>query len=278
MPDVCRCPLANRISPRINLDSVTKTDQPRLHPLPEGVAVKMTALQFRNMRPKMKAAASLLLSFLAITHGGFAMAIEEPAFEVLSKEADYEIRQYRPFIVAETYVDGDMSEASNKGFRLIADYIFGNNESAKGSPDKAAEKIAMTAPVTVEPAAASAKIAMTAPVTVEPQSGGGGKMTQAKRWKVHFVMPAEYSMATLPKPKNPAVSLREVPGKLQAVLVFSGLAWESTVQEKTDELVAWLGTRQITALGAPQLARYNPPWTLPFLRRNEILVEIARQR
>ena len=119
---------------------------------------------------------------------------------------------------------------------------------------------------------------MTAPVTVEPQIGNGENMAQAKRWKVHFVMPAEYSMAALPKPKNPAVSLREVPGKFQAVLVFSGFTSESRVQEKTDELLAWLKTKQIAPIATPQLARYNPPWTLPFLRRNEILVEIAKHQ
>ena len=205
------------------------------------------------------------------------MAVEEPRFEVLSKEGDFEIRQYRPFIIAETYVDGDLSEASGKGFRLIADYIFGNNESAKGAADEASKKIAMTAPVTVEPVAASAKIAMTAPVTIEPQIENAGKIAQAKRWKVHFVMPFEYSMATLPKPKNPSVSLHEVPGKLLAVLVFSGFVSEALLQEKTDELLAWLSTKQIAPIAAPQLARYNPPWTLPFLRRNEILVEIAKQ-
>lgn len=205
------------------------------------------------------------------------MAVEEPRFEVVSKEGDFEIRQYRPFIIAETYVDGDLSEASGKGFRLIADYIFGNNESAKGAADETSKKIAMTAPVTVEPVATSAKIAMTAPVTIEPQIEKTEKIAQTKRWKVHFVMPAEYSMATLPKPKNPAVSLHEVPEKLQAVLVFSGFASEALVQEKTDELLAWLSTKQIMPIATPQLARYNPPWTLPFLRRNEILVEIVKQ-
>ena len=224
----------------------------------------------------MKAVVSVFLAFFAITSGDFAMAIEEPAFEIVTKEADFEIRQYRSFIVAETYVDGDMDEASSRGFRLIADFIFGNNESAKDSSGKANEKLEMTAPVTVEPVASSEKIAMTAPVTVEPQTANSGKMSQAQRWKVHFVMPAEYSMAALPKPKNPAVSLREVPGKFQAVLVFSGFTSESRVQEKTDELLAWLDTKRITAIAVPQLARYNPPWTLPFFRRNEVMVEIAR--
>jgi hypothetical protein len=82
-------------------------------------------------------------------------------------------------------------------------------------------------------------------------------------------------MATLPKPRNPAVTLREVPGKRYAVLAFSGLAGEEKVQQKTDELLVWLKAKNRRAIATPQLARYNPPWTLPFLRRNEILVEVA---
>jgi hypothetical protein len=207
--------------------------------------------------------------------GEVAMAIEEPAFETLEKAERIEIRQYRPVIVAETFVDGDMSSASNSGFRLIAGYIFGNNQSVRAPADKSSERIAMTAPVLVEPATPSENIAMTAPVSIEPQVGTGGGMMQAKRWRVQFTMPSQYSMATLPKPRNPAVTLREVPGKRYAVLVFSGLSGEEKVQEKTYELLDWLKTRSIRATSTPQLARYNPPWTLPFLRRNEVLVEIA---
>ena len=203
------------------------------------------------------------------------MAIEEPAFEKLEKVENIEIRQYRPVIVAETFVDGDMGSASNDGFRLIADYIFGNNLSMRGVGGKQSEKIAMTAPVSVEPVARSEKIAMTAPVNVEPQGDSVGGVMHSKRWRVQFSMPGEYSMATLPKPLNPAVTLREVPGKRYAVLVFSGFAGEEKVQQKTDELLVWLKGTNRRAIAAPQLARYNPPWTLPFLRRNEILVEVA---
>ena len=88
-------------------------------------------------------------------------------------------------------------------------------------------------------------------------------------------MPGGYTMLTLPKPLNPAVVLREVPGKRYAVLVFSGFAGEEKAQQKTDELAAWLKSKNLKAIAAAQLARYDPPWTLPFLRRNEILVEIA---
>jgi hypothetical protein len=219
----------------------------------------------------------VLVTFAAIgiILGEVAMAIEEPAFEVLEKAENIEIRQYRPVIVAETFVDGDMGAASSSGFRLIADYIFGNNQSIRGSGGKASETIAMTAPVSVEPVAVSEKIAMTAPVNVEPQGDSVSGMTDGRRWRVQFTMPSAYSMASLPKPRNPAVMLREVPGKRYAVLVFSGFAGEQKAQQKTDELAVWLKAKGFRAIATPQLARYNPPWTLPFLRRNEILVEIA---
>jgi len=203
------------------------------------------------------------------------MAVEEPVFEVLERSENIEIRQYPPLIVAETFVDGDMGSASNGGFRLIADYIFGNNQSMRESGGKPSENIAMTAPVSIEPVTRSEKIAMTAPVSVEPQGDLLGGMIDSKRWRVQFTMPGKYSMASLPKPKNPAVTLREVPGKRYAVLVFSGLSGEEKAQRKTDELVIWLKERNFTAIATPQLARYNPPWTLPFLRRNEILIEIS---
>jgi hypothetical protein len=207
-----------------------------------------------------------------------AMAIEEPAFDVLEKAESMEIRHYPPVIVAETFVEGDMDSASNSGFRLIADYIFGNNQSPRTSAEAASEKIAMTAPVLVEPVARSQKIAMTAPVSIERQ--GDSKdlpsgMKEGPYWRVQFTMPSSYSMASLPKPLNPAVTLREIPGKRYAVLVFSGFAGEEKAQQKTDELRAWLKARNFSAIATPQLARYNPPWTLPFFRRNEILIEIA---
>ena len=214
------------------------------------------------------------LSAIGLILGEAAMAIEEPAFEVLERSENIEIRQYRPVIVAETYVDGDLDSASNSGFRLIADYIFGNNLSMRGSGGQASERISMTAPVSVEPAARSEKIAMTALVNVEPQGDPVSGMMYSKRWRVQFTMPSEYSMTTLPKPRNSAVMIREVPGKRYAVLVFSGFAGEAKAQQKADELLVWLKARNSRVIAPPQLARYNPPWTLPFLRRNEILVEM----
>ena len=98
--------------------------------------------------------------------GANAMAIEEPKFETVQREAKFEVRQYAPFIVAETWVDGDMDAASGKGFRLIADYIFGNNKAPQSAESA---KVAMTAPVTLEPQSTSTKVAKTAPVAVQPE-------------------------------------------------------------------------------------------------------------
>jgi hypothetical protein len=147
---------------------------------------------------------------------------------------------------------------------LIADFIFGNNLAADSEQ---AAKIAMTAPVTVEPQ--SSKIAMTAPVTIEPQLGS------AQQWRVHFVMPSQYTLATIPKPKNSAVTLHELPSKYFVVHRYSGFNTVARVQEKTDEALAWAKQQSLKVVGTPQLSRYDPPWTLPMFRRNEIMVEVA---
>ena len=198
-----------------------------------------------------------------------AMAIEEPKYEVIVSDAKFEVRHYAPVLIAETIVEGDMDAASSKGFRLIADFIFGNNLSS--DTDKKS-KIAMTAPVTVEPQ--SSKIAMTAPVTVEPQAAESNMKT-AKTWRINFVMPSQYTLANIPKPKNNAVSLREVPSKYFIVHKYSGFNTVSRVQTKTDETVEWAIKRSYKMIGTPQLSRYDPPWTLPMFRRNEIMLEIA---
>lgn len=185
------------------------------------------------------------------------MATEEPGYTVVEQSGDFELRAYSPMIVAETMVSGPMDDASSAGFRLIADYIFGNNTSRAGEQ----EEISMTAPVTMK--AESEKISMTAPVSME---------RAGDRWRVHFVMPSQYNLDTLPTPNNPAVSLREVPASQYAVIRFSGLVGEKKLAAKTAELMAWLQSKDIKPIGQPELARYNPPWTLPFLRRNEVMV------
>lgn len=186
------------------------------------------------------------------------MAYEEPKYDVLEKSDAFELRAYKPMIVAEAFVEGDLDSASSKGFRLIADYIFGNNKSQNGP----SEKISMTVPVTMEPK--SEKINMTAPVSMQENAG---------KWRVHFVMPSKYTLETLPTPNNADVKLRQVESKKFAVIRFSGFAGEEKTAKKTEELLAWLQSKQIKPAGAPELARYNAPWTLPFLRRNEVMVE-----
>ncbi len=187
------------------------------------------------------------------------MATPEPKFDLLEKSDTFELRQYYPMIIAEVLVDGDMEQASGKGFRLIADYIFGNNKSQSGE----SAKIAMTAPVTMQPN--PEQIAMTVPVTLT---------SDAEKWRVNFVMPAQYTMNTLPVPNNSQVKLRQIPARKVAVIRFSGLVNVEKTAQKTQELLAWMAGKKL-AVGAaqPELARYNPPWTLPFLRRNEILIE-----
>ena len=198
-----------------------------------------------------------LLALLFISRS--VMATEEPKFTSSTQEPPFEIRLYDPNLVAEVLVEGSRDEASNKGFRLIADFIFGNNEGVQ----KESQKIAMTVPVTIEPK----KIAMTVPVTVD--------QSDEKNWRIQFVMPKEYTMETLPKPKNSLVKIREVPSKRYAVIIFSGLNNPEKIENNTQQLKAWMESKQLTAIGTPQLARYNPPWTLPPWRRNEIMIEIA---
>ena len=199
-----------------------------------------------------------VLLLIALTFTGAAMAIEEPQFTILEKTPPFELRAYAPMILAEVKVEGNLDEASSQGFRLIAAYIFGQNQVS--------EKIAMTTPVVVEgQTPKSAKIAMTSPVTVESNAG---------QWTISFVMPSEYTLESLPKPLNPKVQLRQIPAVKRAVIGFTGFYNENKVTERTLELEEWMKTKNLLAASAPKFARYNPPWTLPFMRRNEIMIDV----
>jgi hypothetical protein len=195
----------------------------------------------------------LLLCF-SVT-GTPAMAIEEPKYTVALQEGPYEIRDYRGTVVAEVTVTGDQYEAGGKGFRLLAGYIFGGNTRR--------QSIAMTAPVAQE--RKSEKIAMTAPVT-QTQTDGA--------WVVRFTMPASYSLETLPEPIDPRVKLRAIPPTRFVVVRFSGLASTDNVAAKTAELIAFAKGRNLRTIGPASLAQYNPPWTLWFMRRNEVMIQI----
>ena len=202
--------------------------------------------------------ARIILAIITLTFTGVVMATEEPQFSVLEKTPPFELRSYAPMILAEVKVEGDLEEASGQGFRLIAAYIFGQNQVS--------EKIAMTTPVAIEgQAPKSAKIAMTSPVGIESNAG---------QWIVSFVMPAEYTMESLPKPLNLRVQLRQIPAVKRAVINFTGFYNANKVAERTVELEEWMRTKNLQAASAPKFARYNPPWTLPFMRRNEIMIDV----
>lgn len=191
------------------------------------------------------------------------MAIEEPNYTVLSQVEDFELRRYDEQLVAQTWVSGDQDTASRQGFKILADYIFGNNTAPSGE----SSKISMTAPVTMQSdnlnGQASQKIAMTAPVSMQQNDG---------KWRVQFTMPSQYTMQTLPKPNNPDVKIVQVPAQTYGVIKFSGLAGSKKVAKKTETLKSWMQTQKLVITGTPELARYNPPWTLPFMRRNEVMM------
>lgn len=188
--------------------------------------------------------------------GTDAMAVEEPAFKAVLHEGAFEVRDYPALVVAEVTVSGDQKEAASRGFRLLAGYTFGGN--------KRRQSIAMTAPVAQAPT--SEKIAMTAPVTQTQNAG---------EWVVRFTMPSAYSMETLPEPNDPKVHLRAVPPARFAVLQFSGLARKDDVAAKTAELEKLAATQHLRVIGPASLAQYDPPWTLWFMRRNEVMIPVA---
>ena len=203
----------------------------------------------------------LVGGLLLISKGAMAAETEEPDYTVLSQDDDFELRRYDEQLVAQTWISGDQDTASRAGFKTLADYIFGNNTAASGE----SSKISMTAPVTMQSGSSdeSQKIAMTAPVNMQQENG---------KWRVQFTMPSQYTMQTLPKPNNPNVEIIEVPEQTYGVIKFSWLAGEDKVSEKTEALQTWMQSQNLTPTGEPELARYNPPWTLPFLRRNEVMI------
>ncbi|MEN9855265.1 MAG: hypothetical protein RLZZ157_391 [Pseudomonadota bacterium] len=180
----------------------------------------------------------------------------EPTYTLVSREGAFEIRDYAPQVVAEVRVQEGKGDPANEGFRPLAGYIFGGNAPRT--------KIAMTAPVTRQK---GTKIAMTAPVT---------RQAVGSEWQVRFIMPAGSTLANMPKPNDPRVQLMEEPGKRYGVIRFSGLARNDALAAKTNELKAMMATRRLTGVGAPVIALYDPPWTLPSNRRNEIWIEIQK--
>lgn len=182
---------------------------------------------------------------------------EEPAHEVVARVGAVQVRAYAPRIAAETVVGEDEEAARNAGFRRLAGYIFGGN-TAKA-------RIAMTAPVAQ--ANASQTIAMTAPVAQARDAAG--------QWVIRFYMPRSWTLETLPVPDDAQVRLVAVPAETVAALRFSGSRSAEAVAARRAELLAALGNSGWAVAGEPVAWFYDPPWTLPWLRRNEVAVAVV---
>ncbi len=177
---------------------------------------------------------------------------DQPKYEVLESYEDIELRSYESMLIAEVCVCGARKEAIRNGFKVLADYIFGNNKPPKNAlaSHSKGEKIAMTAPVMQE--------------------------EYGPDWKIRFAMPNHYRYETLPKPNRSDIKIIEIPAKQFAVVRFSGLATDEKIRLRSLELQNFISAMRWLPLGQPILAFYDPPWTLPFLRRNEIMIEVER--
>jgi effector-binding domain-containing protein len=184
-----------------------------------------------------------------------AMAIEKAEYELLQKEGSFEIRQYDPQIVAETYVEGDFEKVGSDGFRRLFDFISGNNFKK--------QSISMTAPVTQE--AGSEKIAMTAPVSQEKKGD---------QWRITFLIPAEYTLETLPKPQDERVMLVQQPSRLVAAVKYSGTWSRENYEQNKARLEEYIQANGLKQIGTEIWARYDPPFMPWFMRRNEVLMPV----
>ena len=198
----------------------------------------------RNKKMALILAAGTIIVLGAALWGPITSNVEHPQYSVLSTTGDIEIREYPEMIIAEVTQKGERQDAIGDGFRLLADYIFGNNTE-------------------------NGQIAMTAPVTQQESKDG--------LWSVRFMMPASYTLETLPKPNNTEVKIREIPKAKFAVIRFSGRSTQDNIDRFETELMMFIKTENIKTKSQstrPTYAFFNPPWTLPFMRRNEIMVEI----
>ncbi|MCA9803054.1 MAG: heme-binding protein [Cyanobacteria bacterium HKST-UBA02] len=194
------------------------------------------------------------LGLIAASYDSYAGAVlahyEEPAYETVSKDGGIEMRAYRPRIVAEVELAGERGECLEQGFRILAGYIFGKNKPALVTREPVGEKISMTAPVASEPAGES-------------------------RYLVRFFMPSRYDLQNLPVPEDSRVKLRALPSQVFAVRRFSGRWTKKNFVEQRRALLDGLARMQLEAVGPVIDAYYNPPFTLPFMRRNEVMVPVS---
>jgi hypothetical protein len=186
------------------------------------------------------------------------MAIESPQYQTVFKDNKFEIREYEEYVLAEVEIDGEFGSALQKGFRVLAGYIFGGNVSRA--------RIDMTAPVT-EQAVSSEKIDMTAPVM-------SSSIEEGKKHRIAFTMPSKYTLENLPEPVNKTISFRKVGKHRVAALRFSGNLNSRSAVRKANELETWLVENKYSRKGGFVFAQYNPPWIPGVFRRNEVLAEV----
>jgi len=194
------------------------------------------------------------VAFFGASLFGVRSGTAEPGYKLVASFGQVEVRQYNPLLAASVTVKGDELAARGAGFRRLAGFIFGGNTTKTS--------IAMTAPV----AQSSAKIAMTAPVA-QTSSGAG-------EWTISFYMPTGYTLATLPKPKDPGIVIQELPPQVFAVYRYLGIPGAGATAKAHAVLLARLARSAWVPVGAPVDWFYDPPWTLPWARRNEAAVAV----
>jgi len=197
----------------------------------------------------------VVLVFGAAMIGPIMSNVEVPAYKILKKEQNIEIRRYPPLIIAEVKTAGSRQASISNGFRILADFIFGNNEGEK--------QLSMNGPITQQE---GIKIAMTAPVQQEKADA---------EWAISFIMPSKFSIDTIPNPINDRIKIIQIPSKRYAVISFSGRNTEENLTTHTNELEKYINGSSYSKAGNAKYAFYNPPWTLPFLRRNEVQFELT---
>lgn len=192
----------------------------------------------------MKQRSLLIILIMIILFSGAhsTLASEEASYKVIKVENSFEVRDYAPYILAETYVTGDFDEAGSNAFRRLFRYISGENRTQ--------EKIDMTAPI--------------------------GQQKSGDQWVVSFMMPASSNMETLPVPDDPLVTLRQVSTRRMATIRYSGSWSKKNYQKNKIKLDSWVQKEDLSVLGEAIWARYNAPFVPWFMRRNEILVPVLK--
>ena len=195
---------------------------------------------------------SLFFLFLGCSAVGIRSGTEQLGYTVVDKEGSFEIREYDNFLVAETIMgESHSKDSSSNGFRKLFKYISGDNSIVSS------EKI--------EDEASSMKIAMTAPVFMEPDRS---------QWKMSFVLPNKYNLQNVPIPNNSEVTVKEVKSKRMVVYTFSGNFDFENIEKQKGKLQDWVTKKNLKTKNGFSYAGYDPPWTVPSLRKNEILIEV----